>query len=146
MSTKPGADLSAKNVIMFALGVLLSGALIPLTSALADDGALRGDALRGGDVAAAWGGGELGRRIALVEDALPAIQARGWQRLAIVRTDGSNPMIGLLTHRLYPTEVVPIWQGQAAIERGLDAARQAGVDGIVRLSPQGQVELLDVQP
>jgi hypothetical protein len=141
MSTKPGADLSAKNVIMFALGVLASGALAASIRALSD-----GATLRGGEVAAAWGGGELGRRIALVEDALPAIQARGWQRLAIVRTDGSNPMIGLLTHRLYPTEVVPIWQGQAAIERGLDAARQAGVDGIVRLSPQGQVELLDVQP
>lgn len=141
MSTKPGASPSLKGVTLLALGVLLFGALWSSARALTEGGALRG-----GDVAAAWGGGELGRRIALVEDALPAIQARGWQRLAIVRTDGSNPMIGLLTHRLYPIEVVPIWQGQAAIERGLDAARQAGVDGIVRLSPQGEVELLDVQP
>ena len=102
------------------------------------------DTLAGGDVADAWGGGELGRRLRLVEEALPSIHAHGWERVAVVRTAGSNPMIGLLQHRLYPTVVVPTYQGQANLERGLAAARAMGADGLVRLTKDGRVEVVPV--
>lgn len=100
--------------------------------------------LEGGDVAAAWGGGELGVRLTRLEQALPAIEAHGWRRVAIVRSAGSNPMIGLLQQRLYPAVVVPIWQGQSDLERGFTAARKVGAEGLVRMSKAGQVELFAV--
>lgn len=102
------------------------------------------DALVGGDVAEAWGGGELGRRLRLVEEALPDLRERGWERIAVVRTAGSNPMIGLLQQRLYPAVVVPTYQGQANLERGLKAARAMGADGLVRLTKDGRVEVVAV--
>lgn len=128
---------------MKAAALWLSGAVL-LGAAVASVEAVRGGALRGGDVAAAWGGGELGRRIALVEAALPDLQATDWERVAVVRTAGSNPLIGLLQQRLYPKLVVPIWQGQGDLERGFAAARRFACDGLVRLTNDGSVELFDV--
>ena len=127
------------------LGAWMVGAVL-LCAALGASAwtAFEDDALAGGDVADAWGGGELGRRLRLVEEALPDLKERGWERVAVVRTAGSNPMIGLLQHRLYPTVVVPTYQGQANLERGLAAARALDADGLVRLTKDGRVEVVAV--
>ncbi len=108
--------------------------------------ASEGSLVDGGDLSTAWRGGELGRRLSELEGTLDEVEAFGWKRVAFVRSEGANPMISLATHRLFPAQVVPIWQGQKDLDKGLASARKLGLDGLIRFGPNGKWQALPVGP
>lgn len=125
----PGA--LSKLGLLFA-GLWLAAGLTALAQRASDQGLVGG-----GDLSVAWRGGELGRRLAALETTLDEVHRLGWQRVAFVRSDGANPMISLAQHRLFPAQVVPIWQGQKDLAKGLAAAKKQGLEGLIRFGPGG---------
>ena len=97
------------------------------------------------DVGAAWGG-ELGRRVTTLEGALDQVRELGWERVAFVHSDGSNPMLALATHRLFPCQVVKIFPGRKDPAKGLVAAQRLGLDGLIRLDQNASWQVLEVKP
>jgi len=108
--------------------------------------ALNQGLVAGGDVSEAWRGGELGRRLSELEVTLDEVHELGLKRVAFVRSDGANPMISLATHRLFPAQVVPIWQGQKDLVKGLASAEKMGLDGLIRFGPNGAWQKAAVKP
>lgn len=75
----------------------------------------------------AWGGGALGAQLNQLDRLLDDLRAEDHAVVLLQRRQGVNPLIGLATHRLFPTLVVPAWPKEVP-----DLAAETGATVVLR--------------